>query len=171
VRQEDGHGHERGRLVAGKAKHHALVAGADCLDLVVFAVHLAALEFLRAVDAHGDVRALRRDGNLHAAGIAVEALVAAVKTDILDNLAHQIVEVHKGRGRDLAQAHDEAGLDRGLARHTRRRVLLHDRVEHRVADLVAHLVRVPLRHRFAGEEEAWGSHKGSHCIFLQKLNC
>jgi hypothetical protein len=39
---------------------------------------------------------LRGDGDLHAAGVAVEALVAAVKADILDDLAHQIVEVHKG---------------------------------------------------------------------------
>src|SRR5690606_13360621 len=130
--------------------------------LVVFAVHLATLELLRTVDAHGDVRALRRNGDLHAAGVAVEALFAAVEADVLDNLAHQIVEVHKGRGRDLAQAHDKAGLDRGLTRHTRGRVLLHDRVEHRIADLVAHLVRVAFRHGLAREEKAWGSHKGSH---------
>ena len=40
MRQVDGHGHQRGRFVAGKAKHHALVAGADRFDLGF--AHLAA---------------------------------------------------------------------------------------------------------------------------------
>ena len=39
MRQRDGQGHQLGRLTAGEAEHHALVAGAE----------------LFAVDAHGDV--------------------------------------------------------------------------------------------------------------------
>ena len=48
VRQRDGHGHHLGRFIAGKAEHHALIAGAD--------VHIAhTASFQRVVNAHGDI--------------------------------------------------------------------------------------------------------------------
>ena len=54
--QVDGHGHERGRLVARVAEHHALVARADLLVGIV--AGLAVLGLVGLVDALGDVGAL-----------------------------------------------------------------------------------------------------------------
>ncbi len=58
VRQVDGHGHQLGGLVAGITEHHALVAGADQVDLVLVAV----LGFQGFADAHVNIRALAGDG-------------------------------------------------------------------------------------------------------------
>ena len=65
---------------------------------------------------------------------------------------------------DIAQGVDaseevrsgEAGGHQRLAGHTRGRILLQQRVEDRVGDLVGHLVRVTLGHRLGCERE--GSH-------------
>ena len=72
--QVDGHGHERGRLVASVTEHHALVAGADLLVRIV--ARLAVLGLVALIDALSDVGALVVDGVEHAAGIAVEAVLA-----------------------------------------------------------------------------------------------
>jgi hypothetical protein len=56
VRQVNGHGHEHSRLGAGIPEHHALVTGADRLDLRVG--HFAGFGFQRLIDAHGDIARL-----------------------------------------------------------------------------------------------------------------
>ena len=48
---------------------------------------------------------------------------------------------------------DEPGVHQGLARHAAHRIDRQHGVEHAVGDLIGHLVRVPLRHRFGGEQE------------------
>jgi len=83
--QVDGHGHERGSLIAGVAEHHALVAGADLLVGVV--ARLAVLGLVALVDALGDVGALVVDGVEHAAGVAVEAVLRAIVADLAQHLA------------------------------------------------------------------------------------
>ena len=90
-------------------------------DSVRLAVAVLA-HFESGVNALSDVGALRGDGRQHAAGVAVEPLAAVVEADLAHDLAHQLVEIDKGGGRDLAQEHDVAGLDGRLARHARRRV-------------------------------------------------
>ena len=112
-----------------------------------------------AVLGLGDIGALAGNRHLHAAGVAVEALFAAVKADLFDHLAHQAVHVHVGRGRNLAQQQHKAGLDGRLAGHTGIGVLLKNGVQHGIADLVAHLVRVPLGHRLAREQQAGRRHE------------
>ena len=69
----DRHGHQLGRLVAGEANHHALVAGADGLDLGLR--HLTGARLQSLIDAHGYVRALlvKRDGD--SAGVGVKTVV------------------------------------------------------------------------------------------------
>ena len=113
VRQEDGHGHERGSFVAGVAEHHALVAGTH-LGVLVF--RLAMLLFPAGVDAAGDVGGLLGDGIEHAAGVAVEAVLGAVVADAAHDLAGDLGDVHPGFGADFAGNHDHAGADHGLGR-------------------------------------------------------
>ena len=141
MRQVDGGGHEGGGFVAGVAEHHPLVAGADLVQFLVG--DLAALGFERVIHAEGDIGALAADGGKDRAGVAVEALVAAVVADFLDHLAHEIVEVDKGAGGDLAENHDKAGLGGGFACHAAAGVLLEAGIQDGVADLVAEFVGVP----------------------------
>ena len=158
--QVDGHGHERGRLVAGVAEHHALVAGADLLVGVV--ARLAMLGLVALIDALGDVGALIVDGVEHATGIAVEAVLRAIVADLAQHLARKRGHVDVGLGADLAGHDDHARGCHGLAGAAHLRgvgrlagrgdvalpgkldLLLKDGVEHGVGDLVAHLVGMTL---------------------------
>ena len=160
VRQVDGHRHERGRLVAGVAEHHALVARADALVGVVAGQAVLGLPAL--VDALRDVRALLVNGVEHAARVAVEAELGAVVADVGEHLAHDAGHVHVGLRADLARDHDHARGGHGLAgaSHLRRvgraavgrhvalgrklGFLGQDGVQDGVRYLVAHLVGMPL---------------------------
>ena len=66
-------------------------------------------------------------------------------------LAHQLGDVDVGRGGDLAGHQHQTGGQQGLARHPALRVVGQQGVEHRVGDLVGHLVGMALGHRLRGE--------------------
>ena len=141
VRQRDGHGHHLGRFIAGKAEHHALIAGAD--------VHIAhTAPFQRVVNTHGDIRALTMHRRQHGTGMAVKAVFGAVIADIADHFANDIVHSIVGGGGHLAHHHHNAGCRAGFAGHAGIRILRQNRVEHRVADLVADFVGMSFRNGF-----------------------
>ena len=121
VRQRDRQRHQLRRLVAGEADHHALVARAHQVQTVHLADVLARLE--RLVDALRDVRGLALDRDHHAAGLRVEARVAAVVADLGDRLADDLLDVHVGLRGDLTEDPDRARGRRGLARDPGRRVV------------------------------------------------
>ena len=146
--QRDGEGHILLGLVTGVAEHHALVAGA-----VVQAVILYALLHLQAfVHAQGDVGGLLIDGGDHGTGVTIKAELGAVIPDVPHHIPGHPGDVHIAVGGDLAHHMDQAGGHRGLAGHTGHGVLLQDGVQHRVGDLVADLVGMPLGHRFRGKK-------------------
>ena len=163
--QVDGHRHEDVRLVGRIAKHHALVAGADLVDLVVV---VRAGE--RAVDALRNVGGLAVDQIHDAAGLGVEAIFGARVADLRDRVAHDLLDVHVRLGADLAHHDDGArGRERldgathvvDVRRRTvgvhvalllKLRLLREDGVHDGVRDLVAHLVRVSLGNGLRGEE-------------------
>ena len=134
-------------LVARVAEHHALVAGADLV--VVVAGALALLE--RLVDTHRDVGRLLVDRDDDAARLAVDAERGVGVADLADRVARQAREVDVRLGADLARDDAQAGRDHRLAGDPAVRVLLQDRVEHRVADLVRHLVGVAFGDRLRRE--------------------
>ena len=140
VGQGQGQGHQLGGLIAGIAEHHALVAGAVVQTVVLLALfHLQAL-----VHAHGDVGGLLVDGGDDGAGVAVKAELGPVIADVPHHLAGDLGDVHIAGGGDLAHHMDQAGGHRGLAGHPGLGVLGQDGVQHRVRDLVADLVGMPL---------------------------
>ena len=153
----DGHGHERGGLVAGVAEHHPLVAGADAFELGFG--DLAALGLERLVDAEGDIGRLGGDGGKHAAGGTVEALFGAVVADAGDDLAHELIEVDEGGGGDLAEDHDVAGLGGGLTCHAGAGVLLEAGIQNGVADEVTQFIGVAFGDRLGGKFEAGAVHE------------
>ena len=158
VRQVDRQRHQLGRLVAGVAEHQALVAGALLVQLVLVALDPV---LVRGVDALRDVRGLRADGHRDAAGGAVEALLRGVVADVEDLVAHELGDVGVRLGGHLTGDVHQAGGDQGLHGDPGRRVLLEERVEDGVADLVSDLVGVTLGHGLRGEQAAghiapWG---------------
>jgi hypothetical protein len=106
--------HQVGRLVAGVAEHHALVAGALQLELVLG--RPGAADLFALVHALRDVGALLVDADDDAAGVAVEAVQRVVVADAVDDLAGQLGDVDVGRGGDLAGDDAQAGGEQRLAR-------------------------------------------------------
>ena len=142
-----GIGISSGGLVAGVADHQPLVAGAA------------------GVDALGDVRRLPADRVEDAAGRVVEAVLGVGVADVADQrcapapgtstqpsvvISPPTIDQADG---DEALAGDAAGPALGWPASACGRLDPAEHlVEHRVGDLVAHLVRVPLGHRLRRED-------------------
>ena len=124
--------HELGRLVAGVAEHHTLVAGA--------------LVFLGgAVYALGDVGALLVHCGEDGAGIGVEAVLAFRVADAADGAADDALDVDPGvAGGDFAAYDGQARADEGFTGDVGRRVLPQEIIEDGVGNLVGHFIGVAL---------------------------
>ena len=118
VRERDRHRHELLGLARGVAEHHALVAGAGHVELVV--VGRVGARLVGLVDALRDVGRLLVDRGDHGAAVAVEPVAAAAVADLADRLAGDLRDVHVHVGRDLARDHDEPGVHERLAGHATR---------------------------------------------------
>ena len=113
VRVVDRERHQRRRLVAGVAEHHALVAGALVQVLVG-----------SMIDAARDVGRLPPVAHHHRAAVGVEAQLRVVVADPADHGARDSrVVVLDGRG-DFAGEHDEAGRHQRFRGHAPGRILL-----------------------------------------------
>ena len=110
------------------------------------------------VDALRDVGRLRADGDAHAAGGAVEALLRRVVADVEDLLADDRRDVGVRLGGDLTCDVHLAGGDQGLDGDAAGRVLREQRVEDRIADLVGDLVGMSLGDGLRGEQTAGHKH-------------
>src|SRR5699024_2821074 len=140
--------HQLGSVTRGVAEHQPLIAGTQPgVGLAVAAVALLP----GGVDARGDVRGLRADRDLDAAGVRVEALLRGVVADLADHITHDAVDVAVPGGADLASHVHQAGGDHGLHRDPGVPVLDQQAVEDRVGDLDAHLVGVPFGDRLGRE--------------------
>ncbi|CAB4886960.1 unannotated protein [freshwater metagenome] len=149
MRQPDRQWHQVGGLVAGIAEHHALVAGALPADGVL--ARLTAAKLFALVHALCDVCALLVDAHDHATGVSVEPEERVVVADLLDHLTGDLGDVDIGAGGDLASHHAQAGSEQRLARHAPVGILGQDGIEHGIADLISHLVRVTFGHALAGK--------------------
>ena len=148
--QPHGHRHEVGRLVAGEAEHHPLVAGSHPVERVDPAP--AALQGV--VHSLGDVRRLPVDGHDNPAGVAVEAVGFPVVADLADRLSGDPGNVDIARGGDLSGHDDEPGGEQRLTGDPGLAVLPQDGVEDGVGDLVGHLVGMAFGDGLRGKGEA-----------------
>ena len=122
-----GQGHEGLRLIGGISEHDSLVTGTDVLQL-------------GGIDRLGDIGGLLLDGHNHVAGAVVQTLGDVVVADVLQGLTDDQLVVNGGRGGDLTEDHDHAGLGAGLAGNTRGGVLTDAGIQHGVGDLITDLV-------------------------------
>ncbi len=151
VRDLDRHRHQLFRLTRGVAEHHSLVARTDLVERVVVAGNVPRL--VGGVHALRDVGRLLVDRRQDRAGLRVEPELRAGVSDVGHRLAGDLRDVDVGLGRDLAAHHDHARGHERLARDAPVRVVLEDRVQHRIGDLVRDLVRVALGDRLGREQE------------------
>jgi hypothetical protein len=151
VGERDRERHQLLRLTRREAEHHALVAGARDVELVV--VGRVGARLVGLVDALRDVGRLLVDGGDDGAALAVEPVLAAGVADLADRLARDLRDVHVHVRRDLARDHHEARVHERLTRHAPVRILGHHCVEDTVGNLVGDLVRMALGDRLGREQE------------------
>ena len=126
------------------------------------------------VDTLCDVWGLRTDGDLDAAGTAVEAHVGRVVPDAGDDVTDELRDLHVAGGRDLARDVHEPGRHHRLDGDPSVRVDREQGVKDGVGDLVADLVRVTLGHRFRREQSKRARHRdqsvGCCCLVTVSLS-
>ncbi len=131
VGKRDGRGHQHIGLVGRVTEHQALVAGA--LLALVLAIH-----------ALGDIGRLFADDIHYAATGTVKPHLGRVVPDIQHDLANEGFHVDPRLGGDFSRHHDDTRLDESLARHTAANVLLEDRIQHRIRNLIRDFVGMAL---------------------------
>src|SRR5437899_2371467 len=112
VSEQDGQRHQFFGLVAGEAKHQALVTGTA------------------SVYTSGDIGGLALDGGDHATGIGVKAVLALDVAQLTDGFADDVGILDMRRGGDLAGQNRQAGGHQRLTSHAARRVLGQHGVQH-----------------------------------------
>ena len=138
--------------VSSQAEHEALVAGAGLKRVVA-----------RLVDALLDVGGLLVVADQHGAAAVVDAVFGIVVADVLEGVAGDANVVDKGACRDFAREDDESRRAERFSRDAAIGILLENRIEHGVRDLVCHLVRMAFTHGLGSEEIA-----ATH-LLLQKV--
>ncbi len=149
VRKVDRQRHEHIGLVAGVAEHHALVACALRVELVLLG--LTRSDLFRGRDALRDVGRLLIEGDHDAAGVAVVPERLVVVADLVDRAPNGAGDVDVGLGGDFASDDGKTGGDERFARHPAHRILRQHLVEDGVGNLVGHLVGMALRNTLGGE--------------------
>ena len=147
MRKGDRKRHELRRLIARETEHQTLVARAG----VEFIGDLSGFRLERFVDAESDVGRLTVDHVDDRAGVAVEAVLRAVISDLADGLADDFVDIDVRLGGYLTHDRNDTGRGGRLAGDAGHRILLKHSVEDRVGDLVADLVRMTFGHGFGSE--------------------
>ena len=148
--------HQVRGLVAGKAEHDALVAGA-------FVLVLAGIDALRdvgrlRVKVVGEVELVPVEAGLLIADLLHDT--ANGRFDFLANARRPIaVLVHDALAADFAGKDDAVGRGHGFAGDARLRVLRQEQVDDCVADLVGDLVGMAFGNGFGGEKEVLAHRK------------
>ena len=125
--------HKLRGFIAGKAKHHSLVARAG---LVVF-IRRAVLCLVRLVHPHGNVRRLHVNGGQNTAGIAVKPIFGVVITYPLNDIPYNSRNIHIAFCGYLAHHVDDARCCSYLAGYMRLWILRNNLVQNSIGDLVA----------------------------------
>src|ERR1019366_7729689 len=91
------------------------------------------------------------EGDQHPTGSTVEPVRVTVITDVAHDISRQAGDVDVTVGRDLPRHDDETRGQQRLARHPAVGIRCQYRIEHRVRDLIGHLVGMSFGHRLRCE--------------------
>ena len=133
-------------LICRITKHHTLISGADRLDLLV--IHLVLFCFQRLINTHCDIGRLLVNRCNDCAGICIKPIFSSCVANLTDRIADDLLNVHICFRRDLAHNQYQTGRRCCLAGYTAHRILLHQRVQDRIRNLVAHFIRMSFCYGF-----------------------
>ena len=137
-------GHQLLCFIAGKAEHHALIAG-TCIK---FAVIRACFVFQRMVNAQCDIGGLSVDSGQNGAGFAVEAVFCSGVADFCQGFSDDFFNINISLCCNLAHNHNHACCGAGFAGNTGIGVLCQKCVQHAIGNLVTDFIGMSLCNRF-----------------------
>ena len=133
------------RLVGSISEHHSLISGSDRFDIVLG--HFIFFCLQRFIDSERNIRRLLVNGSHDAAGVRIKSVFSSCVTDLAHRIAHDLLNIHICLCRDLSHDHDDSCRHTRLACNTAHRILLHQCVQDRIGNLIAHLIRMSLSYR------------------------
>jgi hypothetical protein len=145
VSQSDGKGHKIGSLVAGKAEHHSLVAGAGAIQYI-FGRFIS--YFGGFGNAVADIRRLRLYVSEYAAGIIVKTIFRLVIADTFYYMTNHPRNVYVTVAGYFTEHYYYSGGHRSLAGHVSFGIECQDIIQYGVRDLIADFVRMAFSDRF-----------------------
>ena len=134
--------HQHVGLIRSKTKHQTLVPR-------------ALVGFIGLVGTERNVRRLLTNGIDDRTGVAIEAHVGGVKTDVQHGFTNDFLQLaggHVTRRCDLSCHHHHAGFDKRLNGDPRIGVFGQVGIQNGIGNLIRHFVGVPFRHRFRCEK-------------------
>ena len=139
--------HEICGFIASVAKHHTLVAGANVIFVVLFAV----LCFEAFVNAHRNIGRLLVNAVYKCAGRSVEAIFRLVITDEIDRIANGLFYIEFCSGGNFTHNHDEVSGCGSLASNASHGILRENRVENGIRNAVAEFIGMSFCYGLAGK--------------------
>ncbi|MNB99950.1 hypothetical protein D3C75_472580 [compost metagenome] len=121
--------HQHVSFVGCIAKHQALVAR-------------TLFQRIGTVNALVDVRGLFANGAQYGARVGIKAHIRMHIADFTHGVTGDLFDINPGTGGDFTANHDHAGFDIGFTGYARFRILLEDRIQHRIGDLVSNFIRM-----------------------------
>ena len=132
--------HIFGSLIGSIAKHHSLIAGADCFNLRIGQGILFCLQCF--INTESNICRLTVNNLLDLNGPVVKPFIIAVIADFPDGIADNLVDIDVSAGCNFSQDSDKIRACGRFAGYTSVRILCHDRIKNSVGNLVADLVRM-----------------------------
>jgi hypothetical protein len=136
MRQPDGQGHERGRLITGETKHGGWILYRDTVDLVLFEISL--------IDTAAAIPHLLQTGD-DGAGFAFE--ISLLTPDMRNDLPGDFWDVDAGVGGEPGGDKQDRGTYATLSDDGGHGILPEKAIDDSIAYLIAQLVRMSFSHR------------------------
>ena len=141
--------HKFRSLVGCIAKHHTLIACADCLQLAV--IHEMLFCFQCLVYAHGNIGGLLINGSDNGTVISIESEFSSVISDLANGIANDFLDIYVCFGGDFAHYQYKTGGSAGLAGNTAHRILFHQCVQDGIRNLVTDFVWMAFGYGFGSK--------------------
>ena len=142
--------HKLRSLIRSITEHHTLIPRSGSLDLII--VHLILFRLKRLVNAQCNVGGLLVNRRDHSTSVRIKSIFPSRVTDLPYCFTDNLLDIHISAGRNLAHHKDKPCRDRRLAGHAAHWILLYKRIQDRIRYLIAHLIRMPLCHRFRSKQ-------------------
>ena len=100
------------------------------------------------VYAHSDIGRLLVQRHHNGTGIAIEALLRRVITDLGHGLTNDSGNINVSLGGDLTHYQYETGVGAGLTCYTAERILLHQRIQYRIGYCITDFIGMSFSYGF-----------------------